>query len=258
MSIGDYNGANPLIPADRDWPLFRYTQWRTANDRDPRLVAFEDKLALKALARDAGVPTVPTLAVIDVDALDLDGHPALQLGRFVIKSNHGWNDIVFVERLAPARYGLSGAHINGQFDTRDATDEIRRHFRWWIDCFESRDEWAVDQIARRQVFAEPWLPLTDDYKVQVVGGRALSGPCPQRALRAEGDVWRRVRQGLANALSDDVDTRHGRSMGYSPGAFPAAGWPRHAARTGRSGRSGRHEPHARGLLSAAGWLVRAG
>jgi hypothetical protein len=230
MSIEDDKGANHRIPAERDWPLFRYIQWRMAHDRDPRLVAFEDKLALKALARDAGVPTVPTLAMIDLDDLDLDGHPALQLGRFVIKSNHGWNDIVLVERLAPGRFGLSGAHLNGQFGTRDATAEIRRHFRWWIDCFESRDEWAVDQIARRQIFAEPWLPLTDDYKVQVVGGRAiwvdaLSGRfeangvyggtfdrdwrmlCPVRSARLMADPWGTVRarfprpDGLATLLA---------------------------------------------------------
>lgn len=173
MSSRDRHAASLRIPANRDWPLFHYTRWRMANDRDPRLVAVEDKLALKALARTAGVPAVPTLALIDVDALDLDLHPDLEIGRFVIKSNHGCNDIVFVERLGLGRYGLSGPHVTGRFGAGDAAAAIRRHFRWWLDCFENRDEWAVGQIAPRQVFAEPWLPVTDDYKVQVVAGRAL-------------------------------------------------------------------------------------
>jgi hypothetical protein len=182
MTRDDLTSVTPAIPANRNWPLGQYVAWRRAHDRDPRLVPFEDKLAVKELARAAGVPAVPTLSLLDVETLDLDSHPALQLERFVLKTNHGCGDAVFVERTAPGRYRSWGKRLNGSHGTRDANEAIQRHFRWWIDEFEPEDEWALAQVAPRLLFAEPHLPLNDDYKVHVVGGRVL-------LIHAMGGRW---------------------------------------------------------------------
>lgn len=128
---------------------------------------------MKELARAAEVPCVLTLGILPVPALDLSLQSCLQRDSFVLKTNHGWNDLVFVERIAQDRYRLSGKHIKGDFSLREANNAIRRHFRWWINRYRLSSEWAVTQIAPRLLFAEPLLELNDDFKLFVVGGKVL-------------------------------------------------------------------------------------
>jgi hypothetical protein len=164
----------PLVcPADASWPLWKYVQWRIWYDRDPRLIAFEDKLTVKELARRCGVPTVPVLAELDAATLDPETAPELQPSRFVLKTNHGYNDVVFVERLQQGGCRLGGHYLRGEHtDWEEARGVLRAYFSDWLTRVHSQSEWAITQIAPRRVFAEPWLSLQDDYKVWVVRGRA--------------------------------------------------------------------------------------
>jgi hypothetical protein len=141
------------------------------NDRDTRLILFEDKLALKRIASTAGVPCAPTLARLNARSVNV-ADARLQVERFVLKTNHGWNDIVFVERLAGGQFALSGPRLEGEFNLPEANDRIRAHFTWWMGHSHAPLEWASAMIHPRVLFAEPWLPSTDDFKVFVINGRA--------------------------------------------------------------------------------------
>jgi hypothetical protein len=147
--------------------------WRTYNDRDTRLIEYEDKLGIKKIAERAEVPCVPVLACLDVTSVDVNKHQNLQLDRFVLKMNHGWNDLVFVQRVGQGRIRLSGRHIVGDFPVEEANTQIRRHFGWWMTHVHAPQEWALRNVWPRVLFAEPYLPLNDDYKVFVVRGRAV-------------------------------------------------------------------------------------
>jgi hypothetical protein len=142
-------------------------------DRDRRLVAFEDKLAVKELGRRADVPVVPTLGLFEPASLDPEHDPALQLPRFVLKTNHGYNDVVLVERLEQG-CRLGGRSLRGEaVPWSEARSALREHFSQRLRRVHSQAEWAVTRIGPRSLFAEPWLARTDDYKVWVVMGRAL-------------------------------------------------------------------------------------
>jgi hypothetical protein len=147
----------PLVcPADASWPLWKYVQWRIWYDRDPRLIAFEDKLTVKDLAGRCGVPTVPVLAELDAATFDPETAPELQ-----------------PSRLAQGGCRLGGRYLRGEHtDWGEARGVLRAYFSDWLTRVHSRSEWAITQIAPRRVFAEPWLSLQDDYKVWVVRGRA--------------------------------------------------------------------------------------
>jgi hypothetical protein len=167
--------VRPLAcPADDSWPLWKYVHWRMWYDRDPRLIAFEDKLAVKDLARRAGVPSVPVLAELDPSLFDPECAGALQLPRFVLKTNHGYADIVFVERLERGGCRLGGRYLRGEFEHwEDGRRLLRAHFAERLRLVHADAEWAVTRITPRRLFAEPWLSLQDDYKVWVVKGRAV-------------------------------------------------------------------------------------
>jgi len=159
------------IPARPTWQLKDYTAWRIPNDRDTRLIAYEDKLAIKKIAARVGVPAVPVLARLDPKSVDVDRHPDLQVDRFVLKMNHGWNDVVFVQRLGKGFLRLSGAHLTGDYNAAEANTRIRRHFIWWSRHVHSPQEWAVSMVRPRVLFAEASLPMNDDYKVFLIHGR---------------------------------------------------------------------------------------
>ena len=160
------------IPAQSTWPLKDYVAWRIQHDRDTRLIAYEDKLGIRRIAERAGVPFVPVLARLDPASVDVNKAPALQIDRFVLKMNHGWNDLVFVQRLGEGRVRLSGRHLTGDYPAEEANVRIRRHFTWWTRHVHAPQEWALSMVWPRVLFAEPYLPLNDDYKVFVVRGRA--------------------------------------------------------------------------------------
>src|SRR5262249_10268091 len=172
------------IPAKSTWLLADYVKWRKVNDRDTRLITYENKLAVKEIAKRAGVPFVPVLAHLDPTSVDINRHPDLQLPRFVLKMNHGFNDIVFVCRIGNDRIRLSGRHVVGDYPAEEANARIRRHFTWWAKNVHAAREWALWMIRPRILFAEPYLPLNDDYKVFVVRGR-------EEAIRVVTERWDR-------------------------------------------------------------------
>jgi hypothetical protein len=160
------------IPARPEWGLKDYVAWRIRNDRDTRLIEYENKLFVKHLAERLGVPHVPVLACLDPVSLDVDRHPALRTDQFVLKMNHGHSDTVVVERIGEGRLRLTGESLAGDFPTAVANERMRRHFVWWSRHTHTPREWAVSMVWPRVLFAEPRLPLNDDYKVLVVRGRA--------------------------------------------------------------------------------------
>ena len=164
--------CSEAIPAQSTWLLKDYVAWRMLNDRDTRLIAFEDKLAIKNIAEGLGVPFIPVLAQLDPVTIDINSHPKLQVDRFVLKMNHGWNDVVFIQRIGKGRLRLSGPSIDGEYLQEQANTRLRQHFIWWSKHVHAPREWALSKIWPRVLFAEPYLPLNDDYKVFVIRGRA--------------------------------------------------------------------------------------
>lgn len=170
------NFSSALVPAELDWPQYYYFRWRKLYDWDRRLIQFEDKLALKEMAKTADIPCVPTLAILPVKNLDLSLVPALQIDAYVLKTNHGCGDAIFVKRLPEDNYYLSGKNINGEFPRKKANKHVRDHFRRVISKYPNpiwSSQWAVAQIQPKLLFAEPVLPMNDDYKAYVVGGKVL-------------------------------------------------------------------------------------
>jgi hypothetical protein len=142
------------------------------HDRDTRLVAYEDKLAIKKIAARRGIPFIPVLARLDPSTIDIVRHPELRVDRFVLKMNHGWNDLVFVQRIGKDRLRLSGPNFDGEYLPENANTRLREHFTWWSNYVHAPREWALAKVRPRVLFAEPHLPLNDDYKVFVIRGRA--------------------------------------------------------------------------------------
>lgn len=168
--------ASTLVPAKIDWPQYYYFRWRKLYDLDRRLIQFEDKLALKELARSAGVPHVPTLSILPVRGLDISLVPALQLNSYVLKTNHGCGDAVFVKRLSENSYHLSGKKIDEELSLNRANKVLEKHFLKIINRYPNpvwSSQWAISQIKPKLLFAEPVLTMNDDYKAYVVAGKTL-------------------------------------------------------------------------------------
>jgi len=161
------------IPFKEDWPLCRYFAWRIGHDRDTRLIKLEDKLCIKDRARSCRVPFVPTLTELEPETLDIGRHPDLDVEHFVLKMNHGWDDLVIVRRLGGDAVELMGSALRGTFSLSQANSLIRRHFIPWKDFVHEPKEWAVARIRPRTLFAEPYLTHNDDFKVWVVLGKSL-------------------------------------------------------------------------------------
>ena len=136
-----------------------FTEWvqvRKLRDRDPRMPAMADKVAVKALVADrlGRAWVVPTLW----SGSELPPESPWDR-RVVVKSRHGCNQVAFVgadqrewdgARVASARW-------------------MRRHYGWWLD------EWLYAQIPRG-LLVEPFIgvggDLPVDYKIFVFGGQA--------------------------------------------------------------------------------------
>lgn len=131
-------------------------QVRKLRDRDPRLPAMADKIAVKSivaerLGRDWVIPTLWTGTVL----------PARPPARcpIVVKARHGCKQNAFV-RDAPREWGAARA-ASAQW--------MRRNYGWWLD------EWLYAHVPRG-LLIEPFIgdpgALPIDYKIFVFGGVA--------------------------------------------------------------------------------------
>ena len=137
----------------------RFTQWvqrRKLQQRDPRMVAWTDKVTAKALAAQLLgsewiVPTLWTGAVLPPVPI----WPA----PLVVKSRHGCNQTAFVRDEKFDWLGLR----------RRAARWVKAPYGGWLD------EWAYRDVPRG-LMVEPFLGPVDalptDYKFFVFGGRA--------------------------------------------------------------------------------------
>lgn len=135
--------------------LTEWVQYRKLHDRDPRLPALLDKVAVKAMvAAQLGTEWVtPTLWQGRV----LPDRPPWPMP-FVVKARHGCGQVAVVRTAAdwPAAKAR-------------AAQWTRRRYGYWLD------EWAYGDVPRG-LLVEPYLGAGDrlplDYKVCVFGGEA--------------------------------------------------------------------------------------
>lgn len=130
-------------------------QLRKLHDRDPRMVALADKLAVKQvvaerLGRDWIVPMLWS-------GTELPLQPPAR-GPCVVKSRHGCNQNVFVH--GPSDWGRA----------------LNASVGWMDHCYGAwLDEWLYADIPRG-LLIEPWIgkrqELPIDYKIYVFGGEA--------------------------------------------------------------------------------------
>lgn len=150
-----------------------WIQWRKLYDRDPRMPALADKVAVKRhVAETLGAEWVtPTL-------YEADGLPdaASWTAPFVVKSRHGCNQRAFV------RTG------------REDWGAIRAAARKWVrgPYGQLLDEWLYRDVPTG-VLVEPFIGAGDalpiDYKIYVFGGRAA---CVKVDRDREHGHWRSI------------------------------------------------------------------
>jgi hypothetical protein len=131
-------------------------QLRKLRDRDPRMPAMADKVAVKTIVADrlGREWVIPSLW----SGIEMPERP-LWTGPVVVKSRHGCNHTVFVRDL----------DRDWRAARRASARWMRRDYGWWLD------EWLYAHIPRG-LLIEPMVgdgrdpPV--DYKVFVFGGRA--------------------------------------------------------------------------------------
>lgn len=143
-----------------------FVQHRKLYDRDPRLAAFSDKVAVKRIVADCiGDHWVtPTLW----QGTTLPAEPIWPFP-FVVKSRHGCKQRVFVRSVTEDWTAVR----------RRSQGWLTRHYGLWLD------EWLYTQIPRG-LLVEPFIgndgQLPIDYKLYVFGGRVA---CVQVHLERE-------------------------------------------------------------------------
>jgi uncharacterized protein involved in propanediol utilization len=150
-----------------------WIQWRKLYDRDPRMPALADKVAVKRYVADmlGDAWVTPTLHHAD-ELPETAGWPA----PFVVKSRHGCNQCAFVR---------TGA---------EDWSAIRAAARKWVrgPYGQLLDEWLYKQVPTG-VLVEPFIgaggALPIDYKIYVFGGRAA---CVKVDRDREHGNWRSI------------------------------------------------------------------
>lgn len=131
-------------------------QRRKLHDRDPRMPAMADKVAVKSIVADR----LGREWIIPMLWSGTELAPTSQWERpVVVKSRHGCNHVAFV-RNCPREW-LAACSASSRW--------MRRDYGWWLD------EWLYGEIPRG-LLIEPMIgdgrQLPVDYKVFVFGGRA--------------------------------------------------------------------------------------